>query len=76
MLDEMKLLNHTLVRLPNFMKANSKMCSLVSRNRETSKKGSDKEVKFLMATNIGSLSTSIKNIRSVSLQREINDWQY
>ena len=28
-----------------------------------------------MATNIGSLSSSIKNIGSVSMQREVNDWK-
>ena len=34
-LDEMQLLNFTLVRLPNFMKANSDTHTLISRNRET-----------------------------------------
>ena len=58
------------------MKSNSNMHALVSRNRETSNKESDnKDTKLLMATDSGSLSSSIKNIGSVSTQREVNDWQ-
>ena len=75
-LDEIQLLDHTLVRLPNFVKANGDMHALVHRNRETSNKASDnKDSKFLMEKYISSLSSSIKNIRSVSMQREVNEWQ-
>ena len=48
---------------------------IFSRNRDKSNKTSDKDAKLLMATNIDSISSSIKNIGSVSIKHEVNDWK-
>lgn len=53
------------------MKANSEMRSLVPCRRDAHKKG-DKQTKQMMAENLASLSSSINNIGSISLQREIH----
>ena len=75
MLLECQLLHFTLVKLPDFMKANSEMHSLVSRSRRKWGKGDEKDTRAAMSDNLGNLSDGIKNIASTTLQRDVDNWE-